>query len=123
VPIPVFADVSSHTVLKGARDVMVVLTMSQRAAIELAGRLGVPPVDIDDYIVGDLAGELLNVICGCVQKHESFVFGVPSVETGRHHEVSPLRGGFGERLVSHTVAPDSGVGDLELFVVDCTPTS
>lgn len=115
VPVPVFADVSSSLVLRGPRDVTMVLTMTERAAICLAERVGIAAHEIDEAIVGDLAGELLNVICGSLQKVEkfAFAFGIPSTATGKHHEVTPLRGGFGERLVSQ-----SNDGDLELFVVD-----
>ena len=94
------ADVSAHLSLISDQERTLVITLSEGAAIRLVQIIAGLEVSFDDPLVGDTAGELLNVIAGSAQRETRYQFSIPVVAKGKAHEVKVLRGRQLESVIS-----------------------
>ena len=103
---PIFADISARLPLKldGALELngggAVVLTVSEKAAADLVEAISGAPA-VEQSLMAEAVGEILNMIVGATQRRSRtpFEYDLPSVQTGKAHEVTALRD-YSERVVS-----------------------
>ena len=118
----VYADVSSVTEITNGTKALLVMTVSERTALELVHRIGGVHVNFDSDLVPDVVGEILNVTAGSAQKASGGRFTIPRTERARRHLVADLipgctrvlsrleSGNVGLYLVQREAPPPSGVG-------------
>ena len=98
-----FADISVNIGLTGDVKASLVLTVTENAALQITKTTtGKQDIKMEDKIVTDTVGELLNMIVGSTQRHSNLKwdFSLPLAIEGRNHEVRSIFKSNFRRVVS-----------------------
>jgi len=107
------ADVSAHLSVFTDRELCIILTANEAAALTLVRSITGLDLAFDDSLTADTLGELLNVLVGSAQKGSGFQFSLPVIAKARGHQVKVLTPRPCERVVSTL-----GEGELGLYLVE-----
>ena len=107
----IFADVTAIMGLSGEQKGSLVLTVTEKAAIHLTSIITGKDVTLDDRLITDTIGELINIIVGSAQRNSrvKFDFSVPVAIKGKHHEVRAVSEGSFKRIISKMSGEDIGL--------------
>jgi chemotaxis protein CheX len=107
-------ELSGVIAIAGARSVMLAVKLSEQLAFAVAQNLiGAQPTAIDADVI-DLVGELANMIAGSAKErlnHQSLMLGLPTVITGKGHQVM-----FAKGMRTSTINFDCDAGTLQLEI-------
>ena len=107
----IFADVSAVMGISGEEKGTLVLTVSEKAALKLTAIITGLDVTLEDRLVTDTIGELINIIVGSAQRHSvaRFDFSIPLAIKGRNHEVRAVSEGYFKYMLSHMSGEEIGL--------------
>lgn len=107
----IFADVTAIMGLSGDEKGSLVLTVTEQAAIKLTSTITGKDVTLEDRLITDTIGELINIIVGSAQRNSSvkFDFSVPVSIKGKNHEVRAVSEGYFKRIISKMSGEEVGL--------------
>ena len=99
----VLSDITATMGIHGEDKASLVVTVDESASLFLTKVMTGKDVKLEDRIVTDTIGELLNMIVGAAQKEskQKFDFSVPVTFMGKNHEVRAVNRGYFRRVMSH----------------------
>jgi CheY-specific phosphatase CheX len=97
----VFSDATATIGLMGTERASLVMTVEEPLALEITQRVTGKAAGLEDRLVGDTIGELLNMVVGAAQRGSpvKFDFSLPVSIRGKNHEVRAVSKGYFRRVL------------------------